>query len=54
MIKGVSIRSLVVLLLVVGSLYLAVVDKRYRNHLSDLAHIGLGGYLGQLVPTRKE
>lgn len=45
-----SVRSLIVLTLVGGSLFLAIVDKEFRPVFGRLADIGLGGYLGQLVP----
>lgn len=47
-------RSLVVLILVGGVLYLAVVDRSFRNVFGDLAKIGIGGYLGQLVPRKND
>lgn len=45
-----SVRSIVTLILVIGSLELAVIDKDFRPLFGHLADIGLGGYLGQLVP----
>ncbi|MEN9216484.1 MAG: hypothetical protein Q6K90_04065 [Gloeomargarita sp. HHBFW_bins_162] len=33
-----------------GSLTLAVLDPSYRPFFADLAKVGLGGYLGQLIP----
>ena len=45
-----DIRSLVVLLLVVGGFGLAVVDENFRPVFGDLAKVGVGGYLGQLIP----
>jgi hypothetical protein len=47
-------RSLVVLILVGGVLYLAIVDRSFRVVFGDLAKIGIGGYLGQLVPRKDE
>lgn len=49
-----STRSLVVLVLVGGTLYLAITDPTFRDVFGDLAKIGIGGYLGQLVPREKE
>lgn len=49
----VGVRDVVVILLVAGSLYLAVSDPSTRDGFADLVQIGLAGYLGQLVP-RKE
>lgn len=43
-------RSLVVLILVCGVLYLALIDPSFREVFGDLAKIGVGGYLGQLIP----
>ncbi len=43
-------RSFVVLILVSGVLYLAIVDSSFRDVFGDLAKVGVGGYLGQLVP----
>lgn len=43
-------RSLIVLILVGGVLYLAIVDPSFRDVFGDLAKVGVGGYLGQLVP----
>lgn len=47
-----STRSVVILILVAGSLALAIADPAYRPLFSDFAKIGLGGYLGQLIPKR--
>jgi hypothetical protein len=49
-----SVRSLVVVCLLSGSLYLAIADINYRPSFADLAKVGLGGYLGQLVPRKGE
>lgn len=46
-------RSFVVLILVCGVLYLAIVDPSFRDVFGDLAKVGVGGYLGQLVPKDK-
>lgn len=43
-------RSLVVLVLVFGSFILAVIDRDYRVAFADLAKIGVGGYLAQIIP----
>jgi hypothetical protein len=45
-----NVRSVVVLLLVVGSFALAVRDERLRPVFGDLAKVGVGGYLGQMLP----
>lgn len=49
----IGVRDVVVVLLVAGSLYLAITDSSTRDGFADLVQIGLAGYLGQLVP-RKE
>jgi hypothetical protein len=49
-----SVRSLVVLTLLGGSIYLAAIDPKYRSQFSYLAATGVGGYLGQLIPKQKE
>ncbi|NJM88751.1 MAG: hypothetical protein HC847_17895 [Hydrococcus sp. RU_2_2] len=49
-----SVRSLVVLVLISGSIWLAAIDPSYRARFADLAYFGVGGYFGQLVPRRKE
>jgi hypothetical protein len=46
-------RSLVVTLLVVGCLGLAVADQSLRPVFGDLAKVGVGGYLGQMLPEAK-
>ena len=43
-------RSLIVLILVCGVLYLALIDPSFRIVFGDLAKVGVGGYLGQLIP----
>ena len=52
-IEHLTVRSAVVLLLVVGCLGLAITDERLRPVFGDLAKIGIGGYLGQLIPESK-
>ncbi|MDX2271074.1 MAG: hypothetical protein NW237_03880 [Cyanobacteriota bacterium] len=37
-------------LLAGGSLAIAIVDPSFRPLFADLAKVGLGGYLGQLIP----
>jgi hypothetical protein len=48
--------SAVVALLMGGSMFLAVVDKDYRASFADLAKVGLGGYVGWMMPrgTKEE
>ncbi|MEM8777779.1 MAG: hypothetical protein AAGF26_02675 [Cyanobacteria bacterium P01_G01_bin.49] len=52
LIHNFSVRSIVVLTLVFGSVGLAIADSEYRPFLADLCQVGLGGYLGQLVPKK--
>lgn len=44
-------RSLAILILLVGSLGLAIADREYRQIFGDIAKVGLGGYLGQMLPS---
>jgi hypothetical protein len=48
-----KIRSIVILILVIGALALAIQDRNFRSTFGDLAKIGVGGYLGQLLPQDK-
>lgn len=52
--KQFSVRSFVVISLLAGSIYLAVIDRNYRTAFADLAKIGLGGYLAQLIPRSSD
>ena len=45
-----SVLSAVVLILVVGSLGLAILDKNYRSTFADLAKVGVGSYIGWMIP----
>jgi len=49
----ISTRSVVVLALLAGATVLAVKDPSFRPAYADLAKIGLGGYLAQLLPQRQ-
>lgn len=49
-----SLRSMVVLVLVFGTLYLAITDQTFRPTFGDLAKVGVGGYLGQLIPKKED
>ncbi len=49
----ISTRSTVVLGLLTGATILAVSDPSFRPAYADLAKIGLGGYLAQLLPQRQ-
>lgn len=56
--KGISdwfnVHSWITLTLVLGSFYLAIAHFEYREQFADLAKIGLGGYLGQMLPKRAD
>jgi hypothetical protein len=47
-----EILSAIVLILVIGSLAIAVIDKDSRPTFTDLAKVGVGGYIGLLMPRR--
>lgn len=49
-IQELSVRSLVVVMLVVGGFILAIADPEFRPNFADIAKFGIGGYLGQLLP----
>ena len=42
--------ALIVILLVLGALTLAVIDESTRGAFTDLAKVGLGGYIALLKP----
>lgn len=48
-------RSLIVFLLVLGVFILALIDETgtSREGFVQLALVGVGGYLGQLIPKRQ-
>ncbi|NJO94087.1 MAG: hypothetical protein HC820_06520 [Hydrococcus sp. RM1_1_31] len=50
---NVSVRSLVVLSLVGGAIYLAIVGETFRSRFATLVDVALGGSLGQLLPRGK-
>jgi hypothetical protein len=52
--EKVNTRSLVILILVFGAVGLAVIDPSFRGAYGDLAKISLGGYLGQLLPQKRD
>jgi uncharacterized membrane protein len=45
-----TVRSVVVLLFVIGALILAAIDSSFRPTYGHLADVAIGGYLGQLIP----
>lgn len=52
-IDRIDTRSIVIIGLLFGATTLAVMDEKFRPAYGDLAKIGLGGYLGQLLPEVK-
>lgn len=49
-INRINTRSFVTILLVGGAIALALIDPAFRPAFGDLAKVGVGGYLGQLLP----
>jgi hypothetical protein len=54
MLSKLTVRSVIVLVLVVGGLGLAIVDNQFRPTFGDLAKVAVGGYLGQMLPESKQ
>lgn len=54
MLERLKTRSVIVILLVIGTFILAVQDEKVRSAFGDLAKIGVGGYLAQLIPANKK
>jgi hypothetical protein len=50
MLSRITVRSVVVVILVIGALVLAIADHNFRPTFGDLAKVGVGGYLGQMLP----
>lgn len=50
MLQKLTVRSTVVLILVIGAFVLAIADHNFRSTFGDLAKVGVGGYLGQMLP----
>jgi hypothetical protein len=48
-----EILSFIMLIFVIGSLTLALLDKDSRAAFSDLAKVGVGSYIGLLMPRQK-
>lgn len=46
-----DILPFVVLSLVIGTFALALIDENARTTFADLAKVGVGGYIGLMVPT---
>ena len=48
-IQKLSVRSLVPLILILGSCGLAVIDKEFRPTFGDIVLFELGAYTGQII-----
>jgi hypothetical protein len=44
MLSRITVRSVVVVILVIGALVLAIADHNFRPTFGDLAQVGVGGY----------
>ena len=53
MLSKLTVRSFVVIILVIGAFVLAIADHNFRSTFGDLAKVGVGGYLGQMLPEAK-
>ncbi len=49
-----EVLGIIVLILVLGSLILAVLDKDSRPFFADLAKVGVGTYIGLSIPQTKK
>ena len=47
-------RTAIALVLVTGATVLAIIDESFRPTFGEIAMLGLGGYLGQLVPRNPQ
>lgn len=50
--RQMDLLPFVVLALIIGSFYLALVDKNARSTFLDLAKVGVGGYIALMVPSQ--
>lgn len=50
--KTINTRSIVVVLFVIGFFVLAIIDENFRSAFVSLANVGVGGYLGQMIPKQ--
>lgn len=48
-----EVLAMIVMILVCGSLSLALIDKDSRSAFADLAKVGVGGYIGLRMPRNK-
>ena len=48
-----GIMNAVVLILVLGSVVLAILDEDFRPYFGDIVLFGLGGFIGQFIPRTK-
>lgn len=51
--QRITVRSVVIILFVAGMFVLAFVDLQFRPAFADLAKVAIGGYFGQMLPSRK-
>lgn len=52
--KSWSCRQFVVLLFSIGACVLAYLDPEFRPTFGNLVNLSVGGYLGQLIPRKKD
>jgi hypothetical protein len=45
-----GLLTLIILILVIGSLALAIIDPSFRPAFADLAKVAIAGYLGWMIP----
>jgi hypothetical protein len=45
-----GLLTLIVLILVLGSLAIAIIDPSFRPAFADLAKVAMAGYLGWMMP----
>jgi len=53
-VSRIKTRNVVVVIFVLGSTYLAVIDSSFRLSYANLCSLGIGGYLGQLDPSKSK
>ncbi|MBD2121370.1 hypothetical protein [Trichocoleus sp. FACHB-262] len=48
-----DVLPFVILVLVIGSFALACIDENARATFADLAKVGVGGYIGLMMPSNR-
>ena len=48
-----GLLTLIILILVIGSLVLAIIDSSFRPAFADLAKVTMAGYLGWMMPRSR-